>query len=410
MKTIVFIGVNKSGSSREAVKAAYQLGYHTVVFTNRKKQLEQRKEYTDVHQLIFVDSFDIDILKENIRFLQHRGHEIIVITSFVDQLVYIASSLADEFCHNYLSTDAIYIMENKRETRQFFLNERFTPAYSIIEKDTQLPLKRLPKNLDYPVMVKCATSTGSKDVLFCDNLTDLQKNIAYLKERNIEETIIIEEYIIGDQYLVEVLVYNEQIFTAAVVQQEITRGKRFIITGYGVLAEVDDDLEQEIRNIVESITASLNIKYGAYHLELRQTEKGLKLIEINPRISGGAMNKMIHAAFGYSLVEETIKMLIGEVPTLNKRINNFVYTQHVTVKKKGVLEKVTGRAKARRTPGVVEVYVKPRRGTVLIPPMSMGHRYAYVIAIGDTMKKARKIAKEAAKLIKFHIINNDKEE
>ena len=51
MRTIIFIGLNKSGSSREAVKAANELGYYTVVFTNQEKQIQQRSEYKDVHQL-----------------------------------------------------------------------------------------------------------------------------------------------------------------------------------------------------------------------------------------------------------------------------------------------------------------------------------------------------------------------
>jgi len=45
--------------------------------------------------------------------------------------------------------------------------------------------------------------------------------------------------------------------------------------------------------------------------------------------------------------------------------------------------------------------VKPRRGTLLTPPLSMGHRYAYVIAEGATLAEAKKNAVSAAKEIKF---------
>ncbi|UZM97127.1 hypothetical protein OL548_17875 [Lysinibacillus sp. MHQ-1] len=50
---------------------------------------------------------------------------------------------------------------------------------------------------------------------------------------------------------------------------------------------------------------------------------------------------------------------------------------------------------------MVEVYVKPRKGTFLTPPLSMGHRYAYVIAQGSTLSEARNHATNAAKEIKF---------
>nr|WP_249292338.1 ATP-grasp domain-containing protein [Metabacillus flavus] len=294
-------------------------------------------------------------------------------------------------------------MENKEETRKHFSAEPYTPAFLLIEEDSKLDMKTSIEKVNYPAMVKCSKSTGSKDVFFCANRNVLLKHVTRLREKDPGETLIIEEYIDGEQYLVEVLVFKGQIRTAAIVKQEITRGKRFIITGYGVLAEVQPGLEEGITKIIQSIVSSLKINNGAFHLELRLTDRGWKLIEINPRISGGAMNKMIQAAFGYSLVKETLKMLLGDSPSLERQTNQFVFTQHVIIENKGVLEKVTGKGRAINTPGVVEVYIKPRKGTFITPPLSMGHRYAYVIAAGDSMEKAESSAKRAANEIVFHI-------
>lgn len=403
MRTIIFIGLNKSGSSREAVKAANELGYYTVVFTDQEKQIQQRSEYQDVHQLSLVDLTNIEEIKQQIHLLQQRGNEVVIITSFVAKYIQIASSLADEYCVNYLSTEALGIMENKEKTRSFFSNQPFTPRFKLITEDVQLPFAFSYQKLKFPVVVKCASSTGSKDVLFAANMRKLEDNVNKLRTKNPNETIIIEEYVVGDQYLVEVLVTNWKVLIASVIKQEITKGKRFIVTGYGVLAEVPASMEESLMGVIETIVFSLNFKNGAFHLELRLAEDGWKLIEINPRISGGAMNKMIQAAFGYSLVEETLKMLIGEVPSIEKSTNHYVFTQYVILKNKGILEKVTGKGRAKATPGVVEVYVKPKSGTYVTPPLSMGHRYAYVIARGETLEEARGIAKQAANELKFHL-------
>jgi biotin carboxylase len=403
VKTIIFIGLYKSGSSREAVKAARNLGYLTIVFTDKEEKIKKREEYSDVHQLVLLDINNIDELKKQVRILQHKGNEIVAITSFVDPYVHTASLLADEFCHNYLSTDAIYIMENKEETRMFFSNEPYTPAFVLVDKDTPISLITLPDKLNYPVMVKGSKSSGSKDVIYAGNQEELKRNAAELRDKYPDETILIEEYIDGKQYLAEVIVFNGQMLRAALIEQEITRGERFIITGYGVLAEVQPHLEESLGEIIQSITSLLEIKNGSFHIELRLVKDGWKLIEINPRISGGAMNRMIQVAFGYNLVEETLKILVGDTPSLEKKSNNFVFTQHVIIAQQGVLEKVTGRDKAMKSPGVVEVFVRPKKGTIVLPPMRMGHRYAYVMAVGGTMEEAKKLAKEAAKEIKFHL-------
>jgi biotin carboxylase len=403
MRTIIFIGLNKSGSSREAVKAANELGYYTVVFTDQEKQIQQRSEYSDVHQLTLVNLSDREEIKKQIHLLQKRGNEIVIITSFVAKYVQTASMLADEYCVNYLSTEALAIMENKEKTRTFFENEAFTPSFNLISKDVQMPLMLTYQKLKFPAVAKCASSTGSKDVLFSENMKELKKNVGKLRTKNPNETIIIEEYVIGDQYLVEVLVTNWKVQIGAIIKQEITKGKRFIVTGYGVLAEVPLYIEESLLEVIETIVSKLDFKNGAFHLELRLTEEGWKLIEINPRISGGAMNKMIEAAFGYSLVEETLKMLAGEIPSLEKNTNYYVFTQYVIIDQKGILEKVTGKRRAMTTPGVVEVYIKPKSGTYLTPPLSMGHRYAYIIAKAETFEEAQRIAKQAANELTFHL-------
>ncbi|GIN83980.1 argininosuccinate lyase [Heyndrickxia sporothermodurans] len=403
MKAIIFIGTNKSGSSREAIKAAEALGYFTVVFTNNEKQLQQRKEYTEVHEMIFVDTNNLSEMRKEIKKLQLKGKAIKTIVSFIDSNVYRASILCDEFCRNNTSSKAIEMMEDKEKTRIALKNQPYSPKFYIIKPGEEFSFELIKKKLDFPVVVKSPKSTGSKDVLLSENIESLEKQTLKLQEKNPEETIIIEEYIDGDQYLVEALVHKNKIHIAGIIEQEITQGKRFIITGYGVLKDVPKNIKTGIEEVLQSIVSKFELKNGALHLELRHTKNGWKLIEINPRISGGAMNKIIQAAFGYSLVEETLKLHLGESPSITPKCKNYVFTQYIIVSKKGILEKVTGKGRARKLPGVVDVYVKPRKGAKLIPPLSMGHRYAYVIAKGSTMEEAKDIAKRAANEIKFHL-------
>ncbi|WP_427110701.1 ATP-grasp domain-containing protein [Lysinibacillus xylanilyticus] len=396
MKTIIFIGTNKSGSSREATRAAEKLGYFTVLFTNNEKQLQQRNAYPDIHKMILIDTSNIKIMKDEILNLSKNGFEIKSIVSFVDPFVHIASILCDEFCDNKTSSTAIEMMEDKEKTRNFLKNQPYSPKFFLLK-----PNESVSNNLGFPLIVKSPKSTGSKDVLLANDSGQLEKHLSHLRNKNPGETIMVEEYIEGPQYLVEALVYNRQANIIGIIEQEITQGKRFIITGYGVLVKAPKDIQTGLEEVLQSIVKEFNIENGALHLELRLTKNGWKLIEINPRISGGAMNTMLHAAFGFNLVEETLKLFLGERPDINPKHRKFVYTKYVIVQSKGILEKVIGRNRATNSPGVVEVYVKPKKGALLTPPLSMGHRYAYVIAVGATLAEAKNKAYKAAKEIKF---------
>lgn len=398
MKTIVFIGTNKSGSSREATRAAENLGYFTVLFTENVRQYEQRTQYPDVHKMVVVRTQDLPAMREELKKLQQLGLTIVNIVSFVDPYVHIASLLCDEFCNNRLSSAAIAMMEDKEQTRKFLVNEPYSPHFHIIP-----PGAAFSGTPSFPVMVKSPKSTGSKDALLAKNKKQFTKHMTALQTKYPEEPVIVEQYIVGPQYLVEVIVNKGQPQLVAVLKQDITQGKRFIITGYRVLAEVPEKLLESLSLLCTSLVEKFQLQTGAFHVELRLTRKGWKLIEINPRISGGAMNRMLQAAFGINVVEETLKLFVGEEPNFTRSKEHFVYTKYLVVRRKGILQKVTGKGRAIKSPGVYDVYVKPKKGTLLIPPLSMGHRYAYIIAKGKSIRQAVKYAETAAREIQFHM-------
>jgi len=303
LKAIVFISTNKSGSSREAIKAAEHMGYFTILFTSNEKQIQQREEYTDVHKMVSVNTNNLDNMREEIFKLQKTGVDIKTIVSFVDPFVHTASILCDEFCHNYVSSKAIEIMENKEKTRLSLKNQPYTPKFLLVRPNESFPIDTICEQLHFPMIIKSPKSTGSKDVLLARRKEQLINHFKNLRIKDQDNRIMVEEYIDGDQYLVEALVHKHKARIVGIIEQEITKNKRFIITGYGVLANVPLTIRTEIEKVLQSIVTELGIENGALHLEIRLSKNGWKLIEINPRISGGAMNKMIQAAFGFSLVE-----------------------------------------------------------------------------------------------------------
>ncbi|MGM7702368.1 ATP-grasp domain-containing protein [Pseudalkalibacillus sp. Hm43] len=403
MQTIVFIGTNKSGSSREAIRAAEKMGYFTILLTNQKKFIKQRTEFEDIHEIIY-SRFTKKELRFHLKEQTQKGREIKSIVSFIDPYVHLAAELADEYGVCNVSVEALGKMENKYETHRVLAGMGLTPyakfyypGDSIFEFINTLDLTR-------NWIVKSPTSTGSKDVILTKGMEEIQHAIQRLSERYPEEVILVEEYLEGPQYLVEILIDGGIIHTIAVIKQKIQIGKRFIITGYAVLpALVEEELKNSLDETISKIIAAFKLRSGACHLELRLVQGEWRLIEINPRISGGAMNDMIEAATGINLVAETLKLNLGDNPNINKRRSRPVYTHYLTIDKKGTLLKVTGKKRASRCPEVEKVYIKPRKGMFLRPPLSMGNRYGYIIATGKTIEEAKQNALNASKEIRFHL-------
>lgn len=207
----------------------------------------------------------------------------------------------------------------------------------------------------------------------------------------------------GTQYLIEIIVEHGNVHLAAVIEQVISKEARFIITGYLMPAPLPDSSLEELQTVMESIVEQLGLSHGTCHAEMRRTVHGWKLIEINPRISGSAVNQLIYESTGISLVKETLKLNLGYPIDCTPKNQLSAYAHFITMQRKGKLIKVTGKQKAKTVEHIKKVYVKPRRGSILSAPVSMGHRYAYVIAAAPDPDEAVSAATSAAREIKFHL-------
>ncbi|WP_208585599.1 ATP-grasp domain-containing protein [Gracilibacillus suaedae] len=403
-KAIIFLDTNKSGSSREAIKAAKRLGYSVVLFTRRKKFLNQREEFPDIDEILIVNLTNREKMRELVIKKINEGLEIHCITSFIDSYVYLASQLSKEFCKtNPISLDAVKAMEDKMLTRRLLREKEYTPSFIELNEDDSVDNWIEAYKEELPLIIKSPKSTGSKDVVLVNNKKELKQGIRSLRKIYPNQPVLIEEYIIGPQYLVEVIVHKGEIHIVAVIEQDITIGERFIITGYSISSEIEPSTFDGLIKTVKRVVTDFEMENGACHIELRHVNEEWKLIETNPRISGGAMNRMIEEAYGINLVEQTIRLYLGKAPDLTKAFEKCIYTHYIIVHSVGNLLKVTGKNRAKKHNGVLDVFIKPRKGQLLFPPRSMGNRYGYVMSEGNTKGEAKAIAIHAASQIRFYL-------
>ena len=404
MQTIVFIGSNKSGTSREALITSTEMGYFTVLLTDRRVFIEQRAEFSEVHRMEFVDTLtDKEKIYSILTDLEQHSKQIRAVISFIDPFVSYAAQISKELGLVQLSVDALAKMEEKTYFREQLKLLPVSPFHFVLQMIQPID-KYVEKYKDYlPLILKSPVSNGSKDVLLAKTNYELKEALIYFKKKFPKTTVLMEEYLIGPQYLIEVMVIKGQIFLIAIIEQEISYGERFIITGYIYPAKLETIEDQKLQSAVASIVKQLGLINGTCHLEMKLVKGGWKLIEVNPRMSGGAMNRIIKEGTGINLVKETLKLFLDEEPILEKTLMKHVYAKFITVNSSGRLIKVTGKNRAATYEGVKEVFVKPRKGAILTKPYSLGDRYAYVIAAANSAEKAKSIAVEAANEIKFYL-------
>lgn len=401
MEAIVFIGTYKSGSSREGIKAAKQLGYYTILITPNRYHLRQRNKFKEVDKMIYLKhSMDYGYLLNCCKRIQKQGIKIRLCISFIDPYVYLAAKLSENLGLAEPSTEALFLMEDKTRFREALKSHPSTPFYAIYNGDISIEKCFKECQRYFPVVLKPPVSNGSKNVFLIETKEEFLNKMKFLLNKY-NSPILIEEFVSGTQYIVEVIAFKGRISITAIIEQEIN--KNFVVTGYSYPAIMNQEDKKSLVGSVKSIVSDLGVYTATCHLEMRNHNGEWKLIEINPRMSGGAMNEIIKEGSGINLAKETLKVYLGIEPNLEIINAKYVYAHFITVNKSGRLIKVTGRIRASRHTGVKKVYVGPRKGSFLSPPTSMGNRYAYVIASSSRPRLAKSIALKAAREIKLHL-------
>lgn len=404
MKTIVFIGSNEFGTSKEALTIAKEMGYFVVLFTDKSKLMTNNHGFSEVNQIIFMKNLmDEQQVIDHITKLKEEGKHICACLSFIDPFVSYAARISKSVGLARISVDSLYLMENKIKVREKLANLPITPFYIAFHFGDSPKVFEMKYKEHFPLIVKPPISNGSKDVLFVNSIEMLDDALILLQKKHPKSSLLIEEYLLGPQFLAEIVVYNNKITVVGIIAQEVIYNGRFIVIGYKFPARVNTDDYKNLCQSISSIVEQTGLTNGSCHVEMKLVQGEWKLIEINPRMSGGVMNRIIEEGTGINLVKEIIKMYLGEEPTLIETRKQYVYARYLTIGSRGKLLKVTGKELALMHDGVKYVYIKPLKGKILSNPYSMGNRYACIIAASESEEKAEAIALASAKEIKFYL-------
>ncbi|MBB4825982.1 biotin carboxylase [Sporosarcina luteola] len=395
MKSIVFIETVRFGTAKDALEASVELGYTPILLT-AKQSIAQEVNKWFTHIFVYCMELSEDAIREVLDELLGEGRELLAVISFIDPYVSLAARLSNEYCQTTLSADSMCCMENKRQTRYALESLGVNPVYSTYIDEPLI-------SVTLPAILKSSYSKGSRDVYLIQSEEELSTARYKLTSRQKDVAILLEEYIEGHQFIVEVIVHEGLPQIVAVIAQDITNLEKFIVTGYAIGNVLPEEEWNRLQKLLEQIVDLLRVDCASFHVELRLTSSGWKVIELNPRMAGYTMNQMIFESYNINLAKEIIRLYIGEAPRLEKTKECAVYSYCMTTELCGFLEGVSGIMEAAAQPGVLAVQIHAKVGELIGPAMSMGQRYGYVMASGDNVEQARKSAMEAARLITFYI-------
>ncbi|ADL11906.1 3-methylornithine--L-lysine ligase PylC [Acetohalobium arabaticum] len=287
MRRIAIIGGGLQGI--EVTYLAQKAGYKVLLIDKRR----------DVPAFNLADETIIcDIMKEKEKFKESLdGVDLILPTTENNAALQTLKSMDSKIDIPIVFDWAAYQITNSKEKSKKLFSE-----YDIPQAD-------LWPKADFPLIIKPSSASGSQEVHRAENKQELDEVLTNLKAA--ESDLIIEEYLPGPSYSIEVIGYQDQILplVTTYLDFDVDYDCRQVISTDN-LEFIDTELRERLNELSSKIAKKIGLN-GIMDLEVIRGENDIKVLEIDARFPSQTPITVFWAT-GLNMVELLVKLYLEE--------------------------------------------------------------------------------------------------
>lgn len=384
MKKLLIIGA--SILQLPAIIKAKELGYYTIVADYNPHAIGI--QYADeFHNVSTID-------EEGITKLAERIHPDGIMTLATDMPMRALAVATTRLGLPGISYDTAVKATDKGEMiKAFEANGVEHPWFVIVENENQL--ESLLSKVTYPCVMKPTDNAGNRGVCYISTESELLSKYNYSHENSRAGTVIIEEYMEGQEVSVEILVYHGKVHILAVTDK-LTLGKPYFVEiGHAEQSMLDEADLIRIKDLATRAVKAVGIDNSPAHVEIMLTKNGPKMVELGSRMGGGCITThLVPLSTGIDMIQSVMNMALGMEPDVTPKFNRGSALRHI-VGVEGVITAIDGVIEAKNIEGVNEVTLLKEIGDEVHYFKNGSDRIGYVIASAETTAKAISICEDA---------------
>lgn len=323
------------------------------------------------------------------------------VTSSSEYYIAAAAELAAALGRPHPDADAIRSCRDKHAQRAR-LRAAGQPGPEFAIAATPAEAAAAADRIGYPVVVKPVSGSGSIGTRRCADETETAEAAAYVLHTDPAElalppqaAVVVEEYLAGPEYSVETLDTG----VVGITRKHLGPEPYFVETGHDFPAALDDSARAAIARTAVAALRALGLGWGGAHVEVRHTPAGPRIVEVNPRLAGGMIPRMVAESLGIDMICHVVAKAAGQPWPPRPTRSDATAIRFLVATEAGRLTGVRGLAAARAVPGVIEVGMTAQPGQEVLVRHCFRDRLGYVIARGDSGDAAALAAQTALQLL-----------
>lgn len=264
-------------------------------------------------------------------------------------------------------------------------------------------LNNIIDKITYPCIMKPTDNAGSRGVVLCHDKKELASEYEYSRNESRGGEVIIEEYLQGPEFSVEVMVVDGEPHVLQITDKLTTGAPHFVEMGHSQPTRQNKENRDKISDLACRAVKAVGINVGPAHVEMILTKDGPKMVELGARMGGDCITThLVPLSTGIDMVGCTIRLVCGEKIDIGTKWHKGSAIRYFDAQN-GMIKAFEGIEEAKRIPGVQEISIVHQIGETIGEIGSSTDRVGFVIAQAETAEDAVNVCEKAMEIVKIRV-------
>ncbi len=390
------------GNDVDIVQAAIERSDEFTFLTSHLALYQQQTlvnvKLAAARELIEISPFDYAAVEQRILAL-HAHRPIDAVLCLIDIRMTEAARLAERLGVRHLNPASAALLRDKFDVRSRLAEQGLAQPEFMLAQSNQ-ELQQAVKTMGLPVLIKPADGYGSQNIILLRHPEDLDPMLSPLDDLLpcradyglgvlANDRWLVERYLSGRFIGCDTLTVDGRHQLLGINEKLFFEPPSFAIFG-GCFTPNNPTVEAIERYVFAALDA-VGFDCGAAHTELMLTDSGPQLIEINSRLVGAKIARLIGYALDRSIHADLISLHLGEtLAPLTTQTPAVAVTRWIVADREGILERVD--LPLQPAPGVRCVELLKLPGDRVRRPLQNADRIGYVMTCAASRAEAEQLA------------------
>lgn len=253
----------------------------------------------------------------------------------------------------------------------------------------------------WPIVVKPLHSAASDGVTFCNDEGEVKEafNRIFNHQNSlgiVNDEVLVQRFLKGPHFVVNAMTHDGRHYITDIWRHDFYKGDgTSVIYDKLELISFNEKDHGETCKYVDSILTILGVKYGPTHTEIRLTEDGPRLVEVNCRTMGlSVKEEVINKALTYSHSSLTVDCYVNPENLIDKinqnevyKVNREVFIVFIQAEKEGVIQQVPGIDFLKKLPSFADVQLSKNEGDFLEKTKNVETHPGFIVLTSESRKQ-----------------------